>query len=92
MVSSQTMLLFLSRYSIYHLICNFFTYAMTVMTLVERLRESIRAHLNDNRVGEILRDGIHITISGPPNAGKSSFLNTLGKIPLHDIYLLMHRI
>jgi tRNA modification GTPase len=65
---------------------------MTVMTLVERLRESIRAHLNDNRVGEILRDGIHITISGPPNAGKSSFLNTLGKIPLHDIYLLMHRI
>lgn len=49
------------------------------MTIVNRLRDSIRAHLNDNRIGEILRDGIHITISGPPNAGKSSFLNTLGK-------------
>ncbi|KAI9280151.1 tRNA modification GTPase TrmE [Umbelopsis sp. AD052] len=50
-----------------------------VFLLVERLRESIKAHLNDNRVGEILRDGIHITISGPPNAGKSSFLNTLAR-------------
>lgn len=83
---------FVSFSLVYRLISNFSTYAMIVMTLVERLRESIRAHLNDNRVGEILRDGIHITISGPPNAGKSSFLNTLGKIPLHDIYLRMHRI
>ncbi|KAI8575977.1 hypothetical protein K450DRAFT_180015 [Umbelopsis ramanniana AG] len=50
-----------------------------VLVIVERLRESIKAHLNDNRIGEILRDGIHITISGPPNAGKSSFLNTLAR-------------
>ncbi|KAM3584338.1 mitochondrial splicing system protein [Umbelopsis sp. WA50703] len=50
-----------------------------VRNIVELLRESIKAHLNDNRVGEILRDGIHITISGPPNAGKSSFLNLLAR-------------
>lgn len=49
-----------------------------VTAIVGRLRESIKAHLDDNRVGEILRDGIHVTISGPPNAGKSSFLNLLG--------------
>jgi tRNA U34 5-carboxymethylaminomethyl modifying GTPase MnmE/TrmE len=55
---------------------------MAVRNIVELLRESIKAHLNDNRVGEILRDGIHITISGPPNAGKSSFLNLLGNIKI----------
>ncbi|KAJ2964159.1 hypothetical protein NQZ79_g963 [Umbelopsis isabellina] len=49
-----------------------------VTAIVGRLRKSIKAHLDDNRVGEILRDGIHVTISGPPNAGKSSFLNLLG--------------
>ncbi|KAG0232969.1 tRNA modification GTPase gtpbp3, mitochondrial [Actinomortierella wolfii] len=47
----------------------------TVYKRVTKLYRDITDHLNDNRRGEILRDGIHATIFGPPNAGKSSFLN-----------------
>ncbi|KAG9072696.1 tRNA modification GTPase gtpbp3, mitochondrial [Linnemannia hyalina] len=39
----------------------------------------IKKHTDDDRCGEILRDGIHVTILGPPNAGKSSFLNFVTK-------------
>ncbi|KAG0173979.1 mitochondrial splicing system protein [Apophysomyces sp. BC1015] len=43
------------------------------------LRNSIQHHLNDSRVGEIVRSGIQVAIVGPPNAGKSTFLNRLAK-------------
>ena len=39
----------------------------------------IRRHLDDNRRGERLRDGLSIAIVGPPNAGKSSLLNRLAR-------------
>ena len=46
---------------------------------IRRYREEIRAHLNDGRRGEILRDGFHVAVIGPPNAGKSSLVNALAQ-------------
>jgi tRNA modification GTPase len=46
---------------------------------VARLARAIRAHLDDGRRGEILRDGFRVAIAGPPNAGKSSLLNALAR-------------
>ncbi|MGH7093843.1 MAG: tRNA uridine-5-carboxymethylaminomethyl(34) synthesis GTPase MnmE, partial [Stellaceae bacterium] len=43
------------------------------------LADEIAAHLADSHRGERLRDGIAVAIIGPPNAGKSSLLNTLCK-------------
>jgi tRNA modification GTPase len=47
--------------------------------LVGRLAPAIRAHLDDGRRGEILREGFRVAIAGPPNAGKSSLLNALAR-------------
>ncbi len=49
-----------------------------VIPRIQTMLQSITSHLNDNRRGERLRDGAHIAIIGPPNAGKSSLLNLLG--------------
>lgn len=51
----------------------------TMAPEIEKLIAEISRHLNDNRRGERLRDGIHVAIIGAPNAGKSSLLNLLAK-------------
>jgi len=42
------------------------------------LKKDVESYLEDGHKGEIVRDGIHITIMGAPNAGKSSLMNALG--------------
>jgi tRNA modification GTPase len=49
-----------------------------VTRAVGTLQAEIAAHLDDKR-GERLREGLHIAIIGPPNAGKSSLLNLLAR-------------
>lgn len=49
-----------------------------VQDIMARLSGEIGAHLEDRR-GERLREGLHIAIIGPPNAGKSSLLNLLAR-------------
>lgn len=46
---------------------------------IEALRAGIAEHLNDNRRGERLRDGVQVAVIGAPNAGKSSLVNALAK-------------
>ena len=43
----------------------------------DAMRKSIEAHLNDARRGELVREGLFLTVIGPPNAGKSSLVNAL---------------
>ena len=43
------------------------------------ISEEIQLHLSDSSRGEIVREGIHLTVIGPPNAGKSSLVNALAK-------------
>jgi tRNA modification GTPase len=38
---------------------------------------TIMAHLDDARRGELVREGLFLTVIGPPNAGKSSLVNAL---------------
>ena len=43
------------------------------------IREEIEKILNDQKVGEIIREGFKIAIVGPTNVGKSSLLNYLSR-------------
>jgi len=48
-----------------------------VTSELAKIIEALQQLLRDSEVGRIARDGVHVAIVGPPNAGKSSLLNAL---------------
>ena len=43
------------------------------------ISKEIQGHMDDSGRGESLREGLRLTILGPPNAGKSSLINALAR-------------
>ena len=52
---------------------------LNIHTEAQIIRDEIKKILNDQKVGERIREGFKISIVGPTNAGKSSLLNYLSK-------------
>ncbi len=50
-----------------------------ILNIVFKVKNDITLHLKGNNVNERLRSGFRIVITGAPNAGKSSLINTLVK-------------
>ncbi len=47
--------------------------------ITHEVLSEIRSHLADARRGELTREGIYLTVIGPPNSGKSSLINVLAQ-------------
>ncbi len=50
-----------------------------VHVAIRGIVREIQHHMNDGGRGELLRDGLTLTVIGPPNAGKSSLVNALAR-------------
>ena len=49
---------------------------------VNELITKLKDYLEDNKVGQVIREGVKICIIGPPNVGKSSLINKLSNTDL----------
>jgi len=49
---------------------------------LEKIRDTISLYLDDNRIGEKIKEGFKVAIVGRPNVGKSSLMNYLAKRPI----------
>ncbi len=52
---------------------------LKIIPNVDDMIAAMTAHLEDGRLGELRRGGIHLAILGAPNAGKSSLINLLAQ-------------
>ena len=50
-----------------------------VVALLKPVLKGLRHELSQAKAAERIRDGVRIVIAGPPNAGKSTLLNTLAR-------------
>lgn len=50
-----------------------------IFSKISNTIEQIKNNLNDDKIGEKIKDGFRISIIGEPNAGKSTLLNFLSK-------------
>lgn len=46
---------------------------------VEEILREIQAHLDDSHRGELVREGMYLTVIGQPNSGKSTLVNVLAR-------------
>jgi len=53
--------------------------SMKLQLNIEEIKTEIEKTLDDDKAGEIIREGFKVAIIGPPNVGKSSLLNYLSK-------------
>jgi len=50
-----------------------------IQSTINDLQKQISNHLNDNKIGQKIKDGLKVAIIGAPNVGKSSLINLLAK-------------
>ncbi len=48
-------------------------YTTSLLPKLNKLKDELCKHINDNKRGEIVREGVKIALVGPPNAGTRSF-------------------